>query len=59
MKYPVGDVQSDDDGFGFNVTFDTGPERFVTFSFEDHATAKAMATKMKEIVEVCVSLKAH
>ncbi len=59
MKYVVGSVQPNNAGFGFNVPFDANPARFVTFSFVDRKTAEDMASKMKEIVEVCVSLTAN
>jgi hypothetical protein len=59
MSYIVGKVDPDEDGFGFNVAAENNPRPIVSFSFEDFNTAKAMATKMNEIVEVCVRLKAH
>ena len=59
MSYIVGPIQPDDDGFVFNVASENNPRPIISFSFEDFNTAKAMVTKMKEIVEVCVRLKAH
>jgi hypothetical protein len=31
--------------------------RVVSVSFEDHKAAEAMASKMREIIEACVSFK--
>jgi hypothetical protein len=59
MSYSIGKVQQHDDGFGFNVTFASNPARYVTFSFDGIKTAEAMAMKMKEIIDVCISLKVN
>jgi hypothetical protein len=56
MKYFVSALQSDQHGFGFSVKIAANPARFVTFSFDDIKTAQAMAAKMHEILEVCVSV---
>jgi hypothetical protein len=59
MKYVVGPVLQDGAGSYFTVQFDTNPARFIPFRFDDNKTAEVMASKMKEIVEVCVSLTAN
>jgi hypothetical protein len=58
MEYIVSPVRNGDNGPCFSIPLHTKPARFVNFSFADDETAGEMAARMKEILEVCVSVTA-